>query len=129
MVHLVVKREKTFVFNEHRERVELTEIVDSDILGLKKQHRGNGYYYKEFTPGSVVSYALQYNECPIEAIATAKARGHELHWINASAAVLSDSPQQQRTLVEVEVGMVVRFQGLIARIENGFNGNLKFVPL
>jgi hypothetical protein len=128
--YVVVKRETVKGYYKDGKRVdfELTEIVDGDILGLKKHNR-LGDYYKEYSPGSVVSYALQYNEDPIVAVEHAKAHGHKLHWINGCGVALTAHEQAQRTLVKVEIGMFVRFQGLVATIEEDFNDNLKFVPV
>jgi hypothetical protein len=101
------------------------EITTNDKLGLRHP-RG---FFRVYSPGSVASYALRYNECPIEAVADAKAKGHKLHWINQDASVLSSSSLPQEELVEVTIGMMVRFEGLIATIENDHNNNLKFVPV
>lgn len=100
-------------------------IVDGDLLGLDS---GKGFF-RQYKPGSVVSYALQYNECPIEAVERAKAKGHPLRWINACATVISDSPMPRDVLVKVTIGMRVRFQGLEATIEKEHNNNLRFAPL
>lgn len=105
--------------------LEFTDIVDGDILGLDSK-KG---FYREYTPGSVVSYALQYNEDPYYAVERAIENGHKLHWINANGASITSHKQAQRTLIKVELGMVVRFQGLIATIEADHNDNLKFVPI
>ncbi len=100
------------------------EITAADKLGLKHP-RG---YYHTFRPGSVVSYALEYNECPIEAVADAKAKGHQLHWIQACASVITAHHRDAELLIEVTIGMKVRFEGLIATIERDHNNNLKLVP-
>lgn len=99
-------------------------ITKDDILGLKK----NGYY-KMFQAGSVVSYALDYNECPLAALSHARDRGYELHWINALGACITSHQQAKKTLVKVEYGMKVCFEGLLATIEKDHNDNLKFVPV
>lgn len=103
-------------------------ITADDILGLKVDHPRGGYY-KTYTPGSVVSYALDYNECPMERVAQAKERGHELHWINARATVITAHKRAKENLVAVHIGMRVCFEGLLATIEAAPNGNLKFVPI
>lgn len=102
-----------------------TEITSKDILGLKSA-KG---FYRTYSPGSVASYALQYNECPIEAVADAKARGHQLRWINGRSTCISSSARPKETLVAVHYGMKVRFEGMIATIEADHNNNLKFVPV
>lgn len=116
------------VFRREATRDGWVEITAADTLGLKKLHP-RGDYFKTFSPGSVVSYALQYNECPIEAVANAKARGHALRWINANATALTAHKREAETLIEVTIGMKVRFEGLVATIEQDHNDNLKFVPV
>lgn len=101
------------------------QITADDILGLDS---GRGFY-RGYSAGSVVSYALQYNECPIAAVADAKERGHAMHWINARAACISSTPGDRYTMVKVWIGMNVCFEGLRATIEQDHNNNLKFVPV
>ena len=81
------------------------------------------------TPGSVVSYALQYNRCPMKEVADAKEKGHELHWLNQCSVALTSHKQEKKTLVKVEIGMKVCFEGLYATIEAAPNDNLVFKPL
>lgn len=111
----VLKRDQT--------REGYVDITADDVLGLKHE-RG---YYNKFKPGSAVSYALQYNECPIASYQDCIARGHETHWIIACASVITSHARPQETLIEVEIGMRVRFEGLIATIEKDGHSNLKFV--
>lgn len=96
-----------------------------DVLGLRRVYRGDSYY-QSFSPGSVVSYAQQYGEDPIEAVDRARANGHQLHWINARATCLHNGPIVQETLVEVTIGMVVMFEGVLMRIQSAPNDNLRF---
>lgn len=110
----------------------LVNITSDDLLGLDS---GRGFHRK-YSPGSVVSYALSYNECPIEAVAECRAKmvsqpyaGHKLWWINACASVLSDSPRAQETLVEVVIGMRVCFEGKKFTIESDHNNNLRFAEI
>ena len=100
------------------------ELTVEDTLILKTDDRRN--HLSTFSLGSVVSYALEYNECPIAAVERAKARGEELVWINARGAVLTDHARDAENVVEVEYGMLVRFQGITAIIEKADNNNLKF---
>lgn len=103
----------------------ITEITEEDILILKtsKGHAGT------FSAGSVASYAIRNNECPIKAINNAKEKGHPLVWINANGSVLTAHHREAETVIEVFVGMLVRFQGVIATIESANNNNLQFFPI
>ena len=112
------------VFEREQEpRTGAVNITSADFLGLDS---GRGYY-RTYQPGSCASYALEYNECPIEAYNNAVERGHKTHWINARSSVLSNSPQARESLVKVTLGMRVCFEGRQFTIEADHNHNLKFV--
>ena len=120
------------VFEREADSNGFVNITAADELGLDS---GKGFY-RTYSAGSVVSYALQYNECPIEAVARTKEKmisqphnGHKLHWINANATCISAHKQAQRQLVRVTLGMRVRFEGLLATIEADHNNNLRFAPI
>lgn len=100
------------------------EITRADILGVKHP-RG---FYRQYTAGSVASYAIKNNECPMHAVEQAKAKGHALHWINANGSMLTSHERPRTEIIEVTIGMVVRFEGLIATIESAPNDNLRFAP-
>jgi Na+/H+-translocating membrane pyrophosphatase len=112
------------VFEREQDSNGFINITSQDILGVKHP-KG---FYRTYSPGSVVSYALQYNEDPIQAVADAKQRGHALHWINGRGACLTAEKRAAETVVAVTIGMKVRFEGLLATIEADFNSNIKFVP-
>jgi hypothetical protein len=112
------------VFKREQDSNGYINITSQDILGVKHP-KG---FYRTYSPGSVVSYALEYNECPIEAVEQARSRGHALHWINGRGACLTAEKRAAETVVAVEIGTKVRFEGLIATIEADFNGNIKFAP-
>jgi len=99
------------------------EITSEDVLILKVDGDHKGTYL----PGSVVSYALEYNECPLAAVERAKSRGEKLVWINSRGALLTADRRAAEDVVEVEYGMLVRFQGVIAHIEKAANNNLQLV--
>lgn len=101
----------------------LTELTAQDLLVVKGQHT------RRYKPGSVVSYSLEYNNDPIEAVEHALARRQPLHWINPEASVLSSHRLEAEVAIEVEIGMLVRFEGLVATIETAPNNNLRFQPL
>lgn len=100
-------------------------LVAGDKLGLM---RAGGDYYDQYSISSVVSYAMEYHEDPIAAVDRARANGHELHWINHSATVLTSHKRPQETLIEVFIGMVVSFEGRLFKIAAAPNDNLKLVP-
>lgn len=85
--------------------------------------------YGTYKVGSVVGFALEYNEDPIEAYRSAVERGHQTHWINACAAVISSNPPPQREVIAVEPGDVVVFQGRRFEIVKRPNRNLGLAPV
>ena len=95
------------------------EISVNDILGVAR--RG---YYGQYKAGSVASYALQYNECPLEAVANAKARGHNLYWINQQAVAITAWKQPQVKIVAVKPGQRVYFQGKFFELVKEPNDNI-----
>lgn len=101
------------------------ELTAGENLGLDS---GKGFY-REYTISSVVSYSLEYNECPIAAVDKAKERGHALYWINSCGAMLSASKQQKKNLISVHFGLKVRFEGKFFTIEKDHNNNLKLVEV
>lgn len=123
--HLIESHPAYEVFLREPVSAGYVEITSDDILGLAHP-RG---YYNTYRPGSVVSYALAYNECPIEAVSRARANKQQLHWINARASVISSDQRPKENIVAVSLGMRVRFEGLVATIEADHNNNLKFVPV
>ncbi len=123
------------VYEREADSSGFVNITSRDELGLLAGRPGREFF-RTYSPGSVVSYALEYNECPIAAVERCRAQmardphaGHKLHWINQNATVISSGPQAQRQLVKVTIGMRVRFEGLLATIEADHNNNLKFVPV
>jgi len=75
---------------------------------VRVQIRGQ---WRGFTFGSVASYALRYNEDPIAAFERAVARGHETHWLSQDATVLVSHKVPQKTVVGLQLGDKVHFQG------------------
>jgi hypothetical protein len=104
-------------------RTGCVNITSADTLGLDS---GRGYF-RTYSPSSAASYALQYNECPIAAHADAVAKGHATHWINQNGSVLTAHARAKETLIQVEVGMLVCFEGHRFTIQPDHNHNLHFV--
>lgn len=108
----------------YRSDVEYTVITTEDRLGMN--HKG---VHREYSAGSVVSYAMEKGYCPIDAIEKAVANKHKLHWINASGASIVSHNRPRWILVEVNVGMVVLFEGRLFTITSEPNNNLGLAPL
>lgn len=77
-----------------------------------------------FSPGSVVSYSLQYNRDPMKAVEDAKSRGQKLHWINANASVVSTMRKEKGKCLMIDFDQVYRFEGKLFKIVKTANNNL-----
>lgn len=71
-----------------------------------------GDLYTHFKVGSVVSYALRSDSCPIAAIERAKEHGHDLHFIYGLGTCITSHKQARKTYIGVTIGQRVRFEGL-----------------
>lgn len=120
----VYERETTTAIH-NGQQVAAVNISSEDRLGLRHP-RG---FYREYRAGSVVSYALEYNECPIAAYNGAIERGHATHWINACGASIVSHNRPKWNLVKVEIGMLVKFEGRLFTIEKAPNDNLSLRPI
>jgi len=119
-------REPKKEWNKETETVmEVVELWANDKLALEYESRNHGTLTRTYTINSVVSYALQYNECPIAAVERAKGFGHELVFIFGNGACIHNGPRSTAKHIYVEIGMTVKFQGHYYTIEKAPNDNLK----
>lgn len=88
-----------------------------------------GRSYKIFTFGSVASYALEYNDDPIEAYSDAVEKGHSTHWLNANCIVLSSNKEAKKEYYLVKLGDKVLFEGVVFLVDEVFNNNLELVKI
>jgi hypothetical protein len=75
---------------------------------VRVQIRGQ---WRGFTFGSVVRSALRYNEDPIAAYEKAVAKGEETHWLGQNATALVSHKVPQKTVVGLQLGDTVHFEG------------------
>lgn len=85
-------------------------------------------HMRHYSPGSVVRYAQQYDECPIIAVERAVKNGHDLHWINHLPTSITDTKRHLETYICVAVGQTVRFEGRHFLITLEGNKNLGLKP-
>ena len=95
-------------------------VTVDDVLGLKHP-RG---FYHTFYCGSVISYALSNNDDPIAYYETAKARGEQMYWINARGAMLTAHKRDPEKVIAIEVGTLIKFEGVLFEIVPAPNDNL-----
>lgn len=67
--------------------------------------------WKKFAPGSVVSYALQYDDDPIACYERSKELGHKLKWLNACAVSITKEARAKEAYFGFEIGDIVSFEG------------------
>tara|TARA_B100000780_G_scaffold279019_1_gene254996 strand:+ start:2367 stop:2717 length:351 start_codon:yes stop_codon:yes gene_type:complete len=90
---------------------------------------------RKYEFNSIVSYAMEKNECPIDALAWvehAKVKwphaGHVSHWLSPSLVCLSLVPSEQKVVRGVvDFGELVQFEGRFFRIEKANNDNIDMV--
>ena len=82
-----------------------------------------------FYASSVASYALEYNEDPIEAYQRAVEHGHETHWLGKKATSLTAHKRARETYEALSIGQHVYFQGRRFEIRRAANDNVKLVEL
>lgn len=108
----------------HREKSyqgDYIEITVDDVLGYKRP-RG---HYTLYSPGSVIDYARENNNCPFKAVERERSKyGARLYWLREHSVIISDSERPQRNVIQVNVGDVVRFHGKLFKITENVYGNL-----
>jgi len=87
----------------------------------------NGRLYSD---GSVVSYSMQNNSCPVLAVEKAIARNEKLWWLNPKAVTISNPPMPRETPVGyLNAGDVVKMEGRFLRVEATWNDNFNLIPM
>jgi len=84
---------------------------------------------RHYQMGSVASYALERNDCPIAAIERAKANRHELHFAFALATCISNPPPPKGRYIGVRFDEDYYFEGRLFRFVPAPNRNLKMVEV
>ena len=85
--------------------------------------------------GTVVGYALAYNEDPIVAVEQARSRRHELHWVSPHAVVISSKAYYAAEALkwagvpELSTGDPITIEGVSFVLAKAPNDNWKLVPV
>ena len=93
-------------------------LVDGELITTSEGRR--------YTVGSVVGYALQYNECPIKAYQRAIEKGHDTHYIIQMPTSLTRSRGEKLKYLRIDFDSIYRFQGQRFKIIPTPNDNLAF---
>jgi hypothetical protein len=99
----IVERQKT--------ATGLTVITARETLALRGASPCRIYY-----ASSVMTYAIESGNCPIEALDRAREHGHQTHWISPRASALTAWKQPREKHVAIEIGMRILFEGRIFEV-------------
>jgi len=124
--------------NPKHRNAEITETFPAyDVVRLQPQSNITTLYaedelqikgkYSHYQINSVVSSSLKDGRDPLECVERAKGFGHQLHFIFPLACCISSSQGPREVYIEVEYGMVIKFEGKLFVIEKAANDNLKLV--
>lgn len=80
--------------------------------------------WREFAIGSVASYALEYDECPIEAVEKAKSRNHELHYVFGCGASITSHQRPHEVKKGFKFGDKIKFEGHTFELVRAPNSNV-----
>lgn len=100
-----------------------------DVIGIPIQSWSHGELYHFFRFGSVASYALEYGECPIKAYNWLVENGHQTHWLNAEAVMITAKAREKETRAGLNFGDEVIFEGRLFRIDPAPNNNAKLTEI
>ena len=102
---------------------------DDDVLAIAYQSRNHGTLYRFYTLGSVIGYALEYCECPFEAIEREKKKGSELHYAFPNSVSITSHKRDRETSFMVEHGDHIKFHGKMFEIVPTANYNIALKPV
>ncbi len=118
---------------------KIIEVKANDTIDVKGFYkRSASGLQKTFYFYSVVSYALDYNECPIEAYERCLQNqidfpynGHTTHWASPKTVMLSSTPIERKkpVAVDVEFGDCVKFEGRWFQLGEANNDNLSLTEV
>jgi hypothetical protein len=124
-----IYRAKPRIYLGFREGISRPIFSANDILGLPFETQRYGTMYHWFTFGSVASYALHCDKCPIEAWCKARARGHKLYWLNPNGSILTAEKRAKEDRVALDFEDEIIFEGHLFRIVKEANQNAGLVEV
>ena len=104
--------------------VRAVDVKAGDVFAVAFNSRNHGTLHHHYTLGSAASYALQYNECPIESFKDSVDRGHATHWANQNSVTISDAKTEKRTIAVSEMYDTIYFEGRHFVLEATPNDNI-----
>ena len=107
------------------------DVVSKEINGVTKINAGDLIMSNnhKFMAGSVASYAIKYNKCPIKSYSDAIERGHEAYFLVPLGSCISRMKQERKEYIALSVGDRVHFQGYDFEVtrQNNDNRGLKLI--
>ena len=120
MARLTVKYES----KAHKIFEAPSKYMDKDVIAIAYESKINGTLYRFYALGSVARYAMDYCECPVEAIERAKERGEDLHWANQKSSMITSYERPQQISFLQKHGDKIKFHGKIFEIVPTANHNI-----
>ena len=131
------------VVQAERKALGILDMEYKQLLRVETQNKIYGTLTKDYMIGSVASYFIEYNQCPIRGVEDAKNNGHALYWLNPIASFISNNPRpldKVRHWVQSDqiVGrnskapedcIQIWFQGRLFNVEHTANDNLGMVEV
>lgn len=108
---------------------EFARFKHGSVFAVPFKTRRGDVLHKRFSLGSVVGYAVECADDPLANLERAKERGEKLHWANAMASVISDTPDAKRTVFVLNFGDTITFEGIVFRLDPDHNDNVKLVEV
>lgn len=110
-------------------KVELPTFKAGDIVGLPFESRNHGIMHHWFRFGSVISYALENDECPMAAMAKTVERGHNRYWLNPVSSMLMSERSPKEVRPAISWSERIAFQGRIFTVRPAANSNAELVEV
>ena len=110
-------------------KVKLPIFKAGDLVGLPFKGRGSEILHHWFRFGSIVSYALENDECPIASVKIAMDHiragraEHKLHWLIPTGSMITAEKRAKETRVAIGWKDRLIFEGRIFEVVPEANGN------
>ena len=101
-----------------------SKYIDKDVIAIAYESRNHGTLHRFYTLGSVARYAMDYCECPDEAVEKAKERGEDLHWAKQRSSCRTNHDRPQQISFLQKHGDKIKFHGKTFEIVSTPNNNI-----
>ena len=109
--------------------VSMPILRHGQTYAIQFETRSHGPQWRIFRAGTVIDYAREYHEDPVEAVQTTIARGQKLVWLNPVSAMITSTAQSKRRHIGLEWDQVVMFDGKRYQIKPDHNNNIKLAEV